>query len=755
MNLAMSADRPGREGQRSLDVFEVGTLLQVLAQSQKAGTLRIASGSRTKYVTLRGGRIESIHTPRSKYRIGRILYNMGSVEMEDLRRVLPEADAEDTPIGAALLKQGLINNGQLEAALGYQMVEELLEVFFWKDLEYEFFEGPAEERILRNTQGMTRVGGSREAQGILLEVTRILDELEKFESATPSQHDVYEAVGDPVQFLAEEGASQQEQEVARLIDGERDLAEVVRDARMNRFDVMGLFYRLKSAGILRPKNAFELLMISENRREALSPSKRVRLLERAEELGLDGFDLAHRLARVYEEKGDGARAAAKFVEHAREMIRRGNFPAAREVASRAVRADPANTTVREFRARLLGESHASEEMVEEVLAIARLHVEGGRPSSADRVLRASLARVPGEKRILEARIDALRRMGKRRAASAAAMELSAVHEKKGNAEPALTAMRRAVGLATDWFRPHRTLVDLLDRAGQRALAAAEIGALAEVAGRRLADKPVRMKRVLGLLVDRLAELRSLGSPAMESIARHYLAMEDEEKTLEILVAAGEARVADQAWEEARNAYAAAVELRPDDLDLSETLVLVHSKVGNRDEAVARLRTIASELEKRGQIDRAERAVSEALRLSPFSPETLLELARLREAQGDRSGAAARLHQVGELHRAAGNLEAATEFYENACRLEPSSPDYTRSLASCLSRALKTQGAMKTYENLLAMLKARSDHVAVLEIALLMLDVSPGHAAAIEALREAHRALGERVEAEEREAGQPA
>ena len=166
-------------------------------------------------------------------------------------------------------------------------------------------------------------------------------------------HDVYEAVGDPAVYLQQEGAPDRERETTLLLDGVRDLSEVVRDARMTRFEVRGLFYRLKSAGIIRSKNAFELLMLSENQQDTLSATKRTRLLERAMELGLEGFDLAHRLAEIYEEMGDGPRAAARFLESAREMIRRGNRAAACESVNRAVQADPSNTVVREFRARLL------------------------------------------------------------------------------------------------------------------------------------------------------------------------------------------------------------------------------------------------------------------------------------------------------------------------------------------------------------------------------------------------------------------
>ncbi len=732
------------EGSRSLDVFEFGTLLQVLAQSNKAGTLRVSSGSRLKLVSLEGGRITRILTARSRFRIGRILYNLGAVEIEELKEALGEIQSSEEPIGEALLARNLITQPELDAALEFQMVEELLDVFHWKDLDFEFYEGDTEQEGFAGTEDLTSVGAPRDAQSLLLEVTRVLDETDKYRTATPSMHDVYESVGDPVVYLDQEGAPQREKDTTLLLDGVRDLSEVVRDARMTRFEVRGLFYRLKSAGIIRSKNAFELLMLAENQQDSLSATKRVRLLERAMELGLEGFDLAHRLAEIYVEMGDGARAAARFLESARDMIRRGNHAAACESVTKAVQADPANTVVREFRARLLSENQADEEMVAEVLETAELHSQAGRPAEADRMLRAALTRVPDHEGLLLARVDILRSLGNTRLASSSALALARRQEENQNPQGALTAIRRAVGIAPESFRARTAHIELLLRMGDRTTAASEVGQLAEVAFRRLKDKPNRACTVLDALVDRLADMGAMPSASMDRIAEQYRTLGEQNRALSAFIRTGEARIAMGMWSEAHKAFTRAADLKPDDVDLSETLALIDGRMGNRDHAISRLTSIAAQLIENGEPERAEKAIREILGLNPFSPDALRELARLKAELGRTKEAAELMHRLGHLSLASGDLDGATESLEDACRLDPRNSRHFRALADCLARVLKTKRSIDTYDHLLAKLRSRGDHIGALDVALKMLRIDPGHAPAGRVLETEYRLLGEQV-----------
>ncbi len=159
--------------------------------------------------------------------------------------------------------------------------------------------------------------------------------------------------------------------------------------------------------------------------------------------------------------------------------------------------------------------------------------------------------------------------------------------------------------------------------------------------------------------------------------------------------------------------------------------------------------------KREKLDRAERAYKEMLRLDPFSPDALLELARLKADQGQKKAAAAQLFQIGHLYKTAGNLEDAVTYFDESCRYDPGNTTYVRELAEVLGKALKTEESLDSFDALLAMLRARSDHTGVIDVAMRILDIDPDNEDATDALSESYRSLGRRVKSVSGQKGQKA
>ena len=109
------------KGRDTLDVFDFGLLFQALAHSLKVGTLRVASGIQEKFICLNRGRVDAIYTHRSRFRLGRVLYNLGAVSRRNLRLVLEEqrevGPEERRPIGEALMARGFVNAEQIHHAI--------------------------------------------------------------------------------------------------------------------------------------------------------------------------------------------------------------------------------------------------------------------------------------------------------------------------------------------------------------------------------------------------------------------------------------------------------------------------------------------------------------------------------------------------------------------------------------------------------------------------------------------------------------
>jgi len=310
---------------------------------------------------------------------------------------------------------------------------------------------------------------------------------------------------------------------------------------------------------------------------------------------------------------------------------------------------------------------------------------------------------------------------------------------------AVEMSERAVKAAPKSIRFRTALANLLTRGEKNAAAADALGEIVPIVLERTPRNPDRGIRVLTALRDRIENLNARTSEAMEKIAEGLVTLGRKDEALQVLSDAGEARIAHGHLVLAEKAYRRAVELAPEDLDIAETLALVQARNGAKEHALARLRGIASQFWKRGKLDRAERAYREMLRLDPFCPDALLELARLKADKGLKKEAAAGLFQIGHLYKVTGNLEDAVTYLDEACRLDPGNPGYVRGLADALGQAFKTEKAMDSLDALLAMLRARSDHTGVIDLAKKMLEQDPAHKEATEAITDAYRALGDDVQ----------
>src|SRR5262245_44635670 len=131
------------KGLDSLDLFDFGILLQALSNNLKVGILAVRSEGRVKYLQLDRTKLVCVYTERPKVTLGKILSNHRSIEKAHVRDAI-EAIREDPskgPLGRCLRETGRIDAAQLRRACCYQMLEEVLELFYWKNVGFKFING--------------------------------------------------------------------------------------------------------------------------------------------------------------------------------------------------------------------------------------------------------------------------------------------------------------------------------------------------------------------------------------------------------------------------------------------------------------------------------------------------------------------------------------------------------------------------------------------------------------------------------------
>ncbi|MHC4861180.1 MAG: tetratricopeptide repeat protein, partial [Planctomycetota bacterium] len=464
------------QGRDTLEVFDFGLLLQALSQSLKVGALRVRSRLGEKYIYFSRGKLKAIYTRRSRIRIGRILYNLRVIEKKDLKQVVDDQEAGkvDLPLGEELLARGLVSQENLDAAVRYQMMEELLEIFYWKDYSYEFISGAPERSIQSISDDLTRVGGSQDINDLLLNVSRIIDDMEKFNRVIPSVRDVYELTVNPEEYWAREGRSPQLYQLLTIIDGQRDLREILRDMRMNRFAVIELLCRLRVEGIIRPKNSFELLMLGENNLKVFSPEKLERIYQRVRELGVEGFDVSLKLASVNRELGKHQKAAELYVEHAEKALADGESKKAEEGARRAVELFPGSAVMRELLTRVLEKLGMRDELLVELRELAAIHRRDGERVMEEAALQRALVLDPESEGLLTVSAEAHLATGNGRLAARDLFTLAGIRKEKGDDTGAEEALHGAVRAVPGSIRFRNALAGHLAQRGDLEAASKEL-----------------------------------------------------------------------------------------------------------------------------------------------------------------------------------------------------------------------------------------------------------------------------------------
>ncbi len=742
----MTAPGSMAEGTDTLRVFDFGLLFQALAQSLKVGVLKVMSRQGEKFLHFSRGRLKAVYTRRSKIRLGRVLFNMRAIEQADLARVLEEQRAGKfrRPLGEELLARGLVSRENLAAAVLHQMTEELLEIFYWREYSYEFFSGPVERVLEQLKPEYTRVGGDQDVQELLLNVSRIVDEIEKFNRITPSLRDIYELAADPEEILAGSDPDGGLTDILRLVDGQRDIRDIIRDMRMNRFEVLELLCELRTQGWIRPKNAFELLMLAENQRRALPPEKLVRIYERVRELGVEGFDVTLRLAQVHAEAGNGTLAADFYEKHARNCLAEGDYAGAESSARRAVELSPDSLPRRGLLVTALGALSRAEEEVAELLAMADLSRRAGDHREETVALGLAMVLRPDDAGLLDRYAEALAGQGRARAAAGALLSLARRRGETGDRAGAEQALRRATGLRPRAPRARLRLVEHLLRGGQVTEAAEEarllVPLMAEVCGRR-ARKPDR--HLLGLA----RRLRAQGLRDLEVtllIAESLSRGGSDDTAKRIFADAASSLAGADRLAERREVLARAAAAFPDDGDLRESLAETLVEAGQAREALEVLAGLARRARTQGDLPAADRLYRRMLRASPVCPEALEGLAEVLLAEGKEADAAGVLVQVGDLYRATGDASRAAEKYDHACRLSPGEPRFLRALAEALSESLGMAGSAGCWERLMQALSQRGEHAAAIEAGLRIVPARGRGGDLARDLEVCYRALGARL-----------
>jgi hypothetical protein len=140
----------GRRGERamilqgSIERFDLGSVLQFLAQNAATGILEIRDFEEHGHIYLVKGHLEAISLPVSDDRLGVYLVKNGALVEGQLARVLVEEADQDAdgrrPLGQRLVEKGFVSEGIVRQAMCRLTVARMFELAHWRSGVFAYYE---------------------------------------------------------------------------------------------------------------------------------------------------------------------------------------------------------------------------------------------------------------------------------------------------------------------------------------------------------------------------------------------------------------------------------------------------------------------------------------------------------------------------------------------------------------------------------------------------------------------------------------
>jgi tetratricopeptide (TPR) repeat protein len=670
----------------------------------KVGMLAVRSESRVKYLQLDKTKIVAIYTAKPKVTLGRVLYNHRAIEKGALRDATDAVMGGDTggSLVEHLAEKSIVTRQQMRRAAHYQMIEETLELFYWKNVGFKFVNGGTSETL--DEKNLAAVGEPIEVEALLLQCTKAIDDLAKFDEVTPSLRDVYELHVDNLETLNQLVPDPAQREFVLLIDGVRDMRDVLRDMRMNRFEVLEFFYRFRREGWIRPKNAFELLMLAENRRKEFSLDKRARVYERINELGVEGFEVLLPLAETYEELGTNDKAAALFGRHARRTLDAGDIEGALAAATRGTKLAPDDLELREFEIDLLLKNGRSEDAGAAYQALAAIREKEGDRQGALAALQSAAKLHPSDATNWRRLADLLTKMGRRRRAAARLRRAGDALQRAGDPGEAVVVWRAALALCKGSWSLRYRLAKALHAARQDDLAVKELADLVEfvTADGSPLDSEAR-KRHLEQIEDELRATGGVGTNAATLLGRAYAQLGSRSRAVSVFRSSADALVQAGRHRDAVETLEELIELAPEDVAARKDLARAHLALGDVNRAVAQLRRAGAMIVAEKRWPEARDVFREMLGADPGCADAHAGLANALRELGETSTAAVHFHRAALLHRGGGAVDVAAQFFREAVERNPTDADLLDEYCELL---LTTDRRPETLQALSALVELR-------------------------------------------------
>jgi transcription initiation factor IIE alpha subunit len=223
-----------------LKTMSLADILQWASMNQKTGVLEVEREDGCQRIELRKGWIGACSADDPSLRIGEFLISRGKLSREELQGALEKQQEESRNLGAILMEMGVLSSTELAQQLAARAEEMIQRMIEWGDAVFRFHDGAVHDP--------DQVELNLPVSDVLLRGMQRQDELKCIRLVFTSSSIVLQRTDRmvPYELLNKELSKK----IFDAIDGERTIAEVLRETGASHFVVIKFLYRLHENGMV-------------------------------------------------------------------------------------------------------------------------------------------------------------------------------------------------------------------------------------------------------------------------------------------------------------------------------------------------------------------------------------------------------------------------------------------------------------------------------------------------------------------------
>jgi tetratricopeptide (TPR) repeat protein len=224
----------------SLKEASLPDVIQLLYLGRRTGCLALADRHNFGTIYLDEGQIIYASIVNRRDRLGDILLRQGRITAEQLQQAIDaQSDDRQHKLGELLVSQGTLSQGELEAYMRLQIEEAVYFLFTWTSGTFNFEAGVRPER----EDFLVRIN----PEYLLLEGARRVDEWSLVEKKIPTFDLIFSVDQQHIGESAPE-LSVEQQQLLPLVNGTRDVQQLIDESGLAEFEVGKALYGLITAG---------------------------------------------------------------------------------------------------------------------------------------------------------------------------------------------------------------------------------------------------------------------------------------------------------------------------------------------------------------------------------------------------------------------------------------------------------------------------------------------------------------------------